>query len=103
MYIISQNYFLYLGILICLYKSKIIFLHTFMKDKILSYVELKSEFMRCVFNIYIVGIISKVYFPITIAWGEYINYRGPVIILNPIKSIIMIFNEGGIDGFIYNR
>lgn len=102
MYIISQNYFLYLGVLICLYKSRIIFLHTFMKDKIISYVELKNEFIKFVFNTYIVGIISKVYFPLTIAWGEYINYKGPVIILNPIESMIMIFNKGGIDGFIYN-
>lgn len=102
MYIISQNYFLYLGILICLCKSRIIFLHIFIKDKIISYDELKNEFMKFIFNIYIFGLISKVYFPLTIAWGENIKYRGPIIILNPIKSIIMIFNKGGVDGFVYN-
>lgn len=102
MYIISQNYFLYLGVLICLCKSRIIFLHIFIKDKIISYDDLKNEFMKFVFNIYILGVISKVYFPLTIAWGENIKYMGPVIILNPIKSIIMIFDKGGVDGFVYN-
>ncbi len=102
MYIISQNYFLYLGILICLCKSRIIFLHIFIKGKIISYDELKNEFMKFIFNIYIFGVISKVYFPLTMAWGENIKYRGPIIILNPIKSIIIIFNKGGLDGFVYN-
>lgn len=102
MHVISQNDFLYLGILICLYKSRIIFLYNFNKDRVFSYYDLKHEFMKLVFNVYIVGVISKVYFPLTIAWEEYVNYRGPVIILNPIESIIMIYNKGGIDEFIYN-
>ena len=102
MYIISQNTFLYLGILACLCKSKIIFLNIFMKYKKINYYELKEEFIRFIFNVYIFGVISKVYFPLTIAWGEHVNYRPPVIILNPIESLIMIFNKGGIDGFTYN-
>lgn len=70
MYIISQNTFLYLGILACLCKSKIIFLNIFMKYKKINYYELKEEFIRFIFNVYIFGILSKVYFPLTIAWGN---------------------------------
>lgn len=102
MYNISQNTFLYLGILACLYKSRIILINAFKKDNFISYFELKDEFIKFIFNVYIFGVASKVYFPVTIAWGEYVNYKKPVIILNPIKSMIMIFNKGGIDGFIYN-
>ena len=62
----------------------------------------KKEIINLIFFIYIVGVISKVYFPFTLAWGEYVRVKEPVIILNPINSIKLVYGQGGIDGFIYN-
>ena len=36
------------------------------------------------------------------AWGEYINFIGPVIILNPLYSIEIIYQQEGIMSLIYN-
>lgn len=42
------------------------------------------------------------YFPFTTYWGEYINFREPVVRLNPVYSIKIIYHQGGIRSLIYN-
>lgn len=102
MFVITQNMFLALGAVLCLYFKRDLLFKLITGKKIYSDLNLKEELIKLIFKIYIVGVISKVYFPFTLAWGEYINFKEPVIILSPLYSIEIIYQQGGIMNLIYN-
>ena len=47
-------------------------------------------------------VISIVYFPLPIAWGEYIKYKNPTIHIIPWESTIGIYKKYGLDVVIEN-
>ena len=102
MIVITQNTFLFLGVIICLFLKRNLLINIITRKNIDNNLNVKKEIVNLIFFIYIVGAISKVYFPFTLAWGEYVRVKEPVIILNPINSIKLVYGRGGIDGFIYN-
>lgn len=102
MVVITQNTFLFFGIIVCLFLKRNLLINIIIRKNIDSNLNIKKEIINLIFFIYVVGVISKVYFPFTIAWGGYVRFINPVIILNPINSIRHVYNQGGIDGFIYN-
>lgn len=102
MFVITQNEFFALGVVLCLYFKRALLVQLITGKNINSNLNIKEEVIKLIFRIYIVGVISKVYFPFTVAWGEYINFREPVIRLNPVYSIKIIYQQGGIRSLIYN-
>lgn len=102
MFIITQKEFLAVGIVLCLYWKLDLLVHIISGEKLVNESKIKDELIKLIFCMYLVGVISKIYFPMTIAWGEYINFREPVIRLNPITSVLIIYNEGGMRSVIYN-
>lgn len=102
MFVITQNMFLALGVVLCLYFKRDLFIKLITGKNIYSNLNIKEEVIKLIFRIYIVGVISKVYFPFILAWGEYVNFREPVIILNPLYSIEIIYKQGGVMNLIYN-
>lgn len=102
MFVITQNMFLALGVVLCLYFKRDLFIKLITGKNIDSNLNIKEEVIKLIFRIYIVGVISKVYFPFIMAWGEYINFIEPVIILNPLYSIEIIYKHGGVMNLIYN-
>ena len=102
MFIITQNMFLALGVVLCLYFKRDLLVQIITGKNIYSNLDIKEEVIKLIFRIYIVGVISKVYFPFTLAWGKYVNFIEPVIILNPLYSIEIIYKQGGVMNLIYN-
>lgn len=102
MIVITQNMFLFLGVIICLFLKRNLLINIITRKNLDNNLNVKKEIINLIFFVYIVGVISKVYFPLTLAWGKYVRVINPVIILNPINSIKLVYGQGGIDGFIYN-
>lgn len=102
MFIITQNMFLALGAVLCLCFKIDLLVKIITGKNIYSNLNIKKEVIKLIFRIYIVGVISKVYFPFPLAWGEYVNFIEPVIILNPLYSIEIIYKQGGVMNLIYN-
>lgn len=61
-----------------------------------------NGFMKNLFVIYIMLLISKVYFPIKFNIGNNSAILGPVFWLSPLTSIIEIYKGGGMGDIIYN-
>ncbi|MDZ5254352.1 VanZ family protein [Clostridium sp. LIBA-8841] len=102
MVIISQNTFLIWGILFfCFFRVAIKIKGIIKKEHIYKSIYSSEEFMFDLFCIYIIGVISRVYFPLTIAWGNHIVYSPPEIWLRPIWSIKQIYLDVGLSGVIY--
>lgn len=102
MIVISQNQFLMWGALFfCLFR--LVFKIKGIIKKEYTYKDIYSgeEFMFDLFCIYIIGVFSKVYFPLTIAWGNHIVYSPPEIWLRPLWSIKQIYYMGGLESVIY--
>lgn len=102
MIIISQNTFLILGILLfCLFRGAIkvkgIIKGEYTYKKIYS----NEEIIFDLFGIYLIGVASRVYFPLTIAWGNKLVYNPPEIWLSPLWSIKQIYGAGGLGDVIY--
>lgn len=102
MFVITQNMFLALGIVLCLYFKRDLLIQIITRKNIYSNLNVKEELIKIIFRIYIVGVISKVYFPFPLACGKYIKIREPEIILNPFYSIEIIYQRGGIMNLIYD-
>ncbi|WP_300902895.1 VanZ family protein [uncultured Clostridium sp.] len=102
MIVVTQNMFLFFGVIICLFLKRNLLISIITRKSIDNNLNVKKEVINLIFFVYIVGVISKVYFPFTMAWGEYVRVKEPVIILNPINSIKLVYGQGGIEGFIYN-
>lgn len=58
--------------------------------------------MKMIFSIYMVLVISIVYFPLPIAWGEYIKYKNPTIHIILWQSTIAIYKKKGLGVVIEN-
>ena len=58
--------------------------------------------MKMIFSIYMVLVISIVYFPFPIAWGECIKHRNPIIHIIPWESTIGMYKRDGLDVVIEN-
>lgn len=58
-----------------------------------------NELMLILFGIYIIKVLSLVFFPILIVKGLNVN---PTVWLNPIHSIIYIIKSNSLYGIIYN-
>lgn len=102
MVIISQNTFLIWGILFfCFFRVAIKIKGIIKKEHIYKGIYSSEEFMFDLFCVYIIGVISRVYFPLTIAWGNHIVYNPPEIWLRPIWSIKQIYLMGGLESVIY--
>ena len=101
MFVITQNEFFALGVVLCLYFKRDLLVQLITGENIDSNLNIK-EVIKLIFRIYIVGVVSKVYFPFTVAWGEYINFREPVVRLNPFYGVEIIYHQGGIRSLIYN-
>ena len=101
MFVITQNEFFALGVVLCLYFKRDLLVQLITGENIDSNLNIK-EVIKLIFRIYIIGVASKVYFPFTVAWGEYINFREPVVRLNPFYSIKIIYHQGGVRSLIYN-
>ncbi|HFD2045019.1 TPA: VanZ family protein [Clostridium perfringens] len=102
MIIISQNTFLILGVLLfCLFRGAIkvkgIIKGEYTYKKIYS----NEEIIFDLFYIYLIGVASRVYFPLTIAWGNKLVYNPPEIWLSPLWSIKQIYGAGGLGDVIY--
>ena len=63
---------------------------------------LKKRFMKMIFSIYMFLVISIVYFPLPIAWGEYIKYKNPTIHIILWQSTIAIYKKKGLGVVIEN-
>lgn len=102
MVIISQNTFLVCGILFfCLFRIVVKFKEITKKEYIYKSIYSNEEFVFDLFCIYIIGVISRVYFPLTIAWGNNLVYNPPEIWFRPIWSIKQIYIMGGMESVIY--
>ncbi|EGT3616988.1 VanZ family protein [Clostridium perfringens] len=102
MIIISQNEALILGSLIyILFRGTFKIKGIIKKEHIYKSIYSSEEFMFDLFCIYIIGVISRVYFPLTIAWGNHIVYNPPEIWLRPLWSIKQIYLMGGLESVIY--
>ena len=71
-------------------------------EKKISSELLKKKFMKMVFSIYMVLVISVVYFPFPIAWGKYVKYKNPIIHIIPWQSTIGMYKRDGLGVVIEN-
>lgn len=76
-----------------------VYMKNFKNKKIIN---ISSELVVLLFGIYIIKIISLVWFPILIQFGSNIIVRSPIIWLNPINSWIHIIKNNDIYGILYN-
>lgn len=90
---ISQDIFFYLALLCILYSRYI---------KIEKKSNISKEIIIILFQIYIIKVISLVFFPITFQFGSCIIIRLPIIWINPIDSWIHIIQSNNLYGIIYN-
>lgn len=99
MIIISQNQAFLFGIIAYLFILGMALIIGNEKDNI-KFNIIKGT-MKILFCIYVILLISKVYFPLTIAWGQQVKFIPPVIWLRPLWSFMQVYNQGGIHGVIY--
>lgn len=104
MIVISQNNFLFLGILVFIFIKACIY-SEHKKKSVLGCSFKKTyrfdDFIYDLFLIYLIGVASKIYFPLNIAWGQEVRYMFPSIWLRPLWSLKEIYNSGGINSLIY--
>lgn len=102
MIIISQNTFLILGILLfCLFRGAIKVKRIIKGEYTYKKIYSNEEIIFYLFCIYLIGVASRVYFPLTIAWGNKLAYNPPQIWLSPLWSIKQIYGAGGLGDVIY--
>ncbi|MGG5460600.1 VanZ family protein [Clostridium sp. B9] len=104
MIVISQNQILFLGILVFIFIRACI-LNEDKKNAVLFGKTKKAysfdNFIFDLFCIYLIGVASKIYFPLEFAWGNELHYNMPKIWLRPIWSLMEIYKAGGASGLIY--
>ncbi|MDU7111604.1 MAG: VanZ family protein, partial [Clostridium perfringens] len=101
MIIISQNTFLVVGILLfCLFRGAIKIKGIIKEEYTYKQIYSNEEFIFDLFCIYLIGVASKVYFPLTIAWGNKLVYNPPEVWLSPLWSIKQIYHQGGVGDVI---
>lgn len=90
---ISSDMFFYLLLVLFLYTR---YRLLYKKNNCVNYVR---ELMIIIFGIYIIKVLSLVFFPVLIAKG--LNIK-PTVFLNPIDSIKYIIKSNNLYGIIYN-
>lgn len=101
---ISQNQFLFLGVLVFISFRVIMEKRCILKEELGMNVKQTYDFDRFIYDlffIYIIGVASKVYFPIVIGFGENFEYNMPSIWFRPLWSLMEIYKAGGVEGLIY--
>lgn len=68
------------------------------KNRLKEHNDLKHEFMRFIFSVYCILVISKVYFPINFSSSVYLM---PAIWLRPIWSLMQVYTTTNLEGFLY--
>lgn len=89
---ITQEGFFYIALICYLYLIYKIISKRKQKNKI-------NELVLILFGIYIIKVLSLVFFPILIAKGLNVN---PTVFLNPVDSIKYIVKSNSLYGIIYN-
>lgn len=102
MFIITQNEFFFIGIALCLYLQVDVLVQIIAGEEIVTKDILRKDFMKLVFRLYLVLLISKVYFPLTVAWGDKVNFKMPIVLLRPIQGFIEAYGNMSIGKVIYN-
>lgn len=69
--------------------------------KLLKHNYLFNEIIFTSFVVYLIFLVSKIYFPITFSLRGPVEYRLPSIWLKPLWSLQQVYNIGGVEGFIY--
>ncbi|MCI9303197.1 VanZ family protein [Clostridium sp.] len=87
---------------IILYINLDVLLQIIFSENKISIDLLKKKFMKMIFNIYMTLVISTVYFPFTIAWGEHIKYKRPNIHIVLWEGTIGMYKKDGLDVVIKN-
>lgn len=101
---ISQNQFLFLGVLIFIFFRVHMEIKASKKDEANGKVRKSYNFERMIYDlfiIYLIGVASKVYFPLVIGWGKNLVYNMPSIWLRPLWSLSEIYKKGGLYSLIY--
>lgn len=91
-----------LATVIILYINLDVLLQVIVGEQKMNSELLKKKFMKMIFSIYIALVISIVYFPFPIAWGEYIKYKNPNIHIILRESTIAMYKKDGLDVVIEN-
>lgn len=99
---ITRVEFFALATVIILYINLDVLLQIILGESKFSIGLLKKKFMNMIFSIYMTLVISTVYFPFTIAWGEHIKYRKPSIHIILWESTIGMYKKEGLDVVIKN-
>lgn len=99
---ITRGEFCALTTVIILYTNLDVLLQVIVSEKKMGSELLKNKFMKMIFSIYMVLVISIVYFPFPIAWGEYIKYRNPIIHIIPWESTVGMYKRDGLGVVIEN-
>ena len=73
----------------------------FVEGKFFKYDYLINEIIYTSFVIYLIFLVSKIYFPMNISLWGLSEYRFPRIWLRPLWSLQQVYNVGGIGGLIY--
>lgn len=101
-FIITRREFFALATVIILYINLDVLLQITGAQKKMSNELLKNRFMRMIFNIYIILLITIVYFPIPIVCGEYVLHKNPPIHIIPWQSTIRMYKKYGLGEVIEN-
>lgn len=101
-FIITRLEFFVLATVIILFINFDILLKVIVGKHKISSDMLKKKFMKIIFSIYIALVISIVYFPFPIAWGEYIKYKNPNIHIILWESTIGMYKKDGLYVVIEN-
>lgn len=101
-FVITRKEFFLLATVIILYINLDVLLQIILGESKFGIGLLKKKFMNMIFSIYMTLVISTVYFPFTIAWGEHIKYKNPTIHIIPWESTIGMYKKYGLDLVIEN-
>lgn len=101
-FIIRRVEFFTLATVIILYINLDILIRIIFNEGNMSIEVLKKKFMNMIFSIYMFLLISVVYFPLPIAWGDYIAHKRPIINIIPWESTIEIYKKHGLGVVIEN-
>ncbi|OPF50660.1 hypothetical protein BH721_07620 [Clostridium baratii] len=58
--------------------------------------------MIILFGIYLIKLMSLVFLPVIIKFGDNVIRKDPIVWINPLKSIYHILNTNNLFGVIYN-
>lgn len=93
---ITGDMFFYISLIILLY-----YRYKSVKNKNRK-VNIIRELMIILFGIYLIKLMSLVFLPVIIKFGDNVIRKNPIVWINPLKSIYHILNTNNLFGVIYN-